>query len=76
MARYFFHVQNGSDFPDDTGTECPGPDAARALAVKTAGEMLKDLGGRFWNTGEWRMHVADETGQTVCRLRFSAERGS
>ena len=26
------------------------------------------------NSGEWIMHVVDEAGETVCRLRFSAEK--
>jgi hypothetical protein len=39
-----------------------------------AGEMLRDVGGRFWNNREWRMWVTYEAGATVCALRFSAER--
>ena len=37
----------------------PGPDGARAEAVTVAGEMLRDVGGRFWNSREWRLWVTD-----------------
>jgi len=33
MARYFFHVHDGEDRPDDEGVELPGPEEARAEAV-------------------------------------------
>ena len=51
-----------------------GPEEARAQAVRTAGEMLRDVGGRFWNSGEWRMWVVDENGDIICALKFSADR--
>jgi hypothetical protein len=35
--------------------------------------MLRDVGGRFWNSRDWRLWVTDDAGQTVCALRFSAE---
>ena len=70
MPRYFFHVQDGRDIPDKEGTILSGIDEARAKAVTASAEALKDLGARFWNHPDWRMHVADEKGATVCRLRF------
>ena len=73
MPRYFFHVHDDEELIDRDGTELAGPDEARILAVATAGEMLKDFGRTFWNSGEWRMWVTDETGATVCALRFAAE---
>lgn len=72
MPRYFFHVRDSDEFIDDTGTEFPGADEARAQAVVAAGEMLRDLGPRFWNSGGWQMHVVDENGAGVCSLTFSA----
>lgn len=73
MPRYFFHVHDGQDFPDLDGTELDGPEQARKQAVTAAGEARKDSGLKFWNHGEWRMHVVDESGATVCALSFSAE---
>jgi hypothetical protein len=75
MPRYYFHVRDGVAFNDDVGTELPDEDAARAEAVRSSGEMLRDVGGRFWNSDEWLMSVVDESGAHVCGLRFSAKRG-
>jgi hypothetical protein len=58
---------------DNEGIELSGSYEARAEAVVAAGEMLRGVGGRFWNSREWRPWVTDETGYTVCALRFSAE---
>ena len=38
-----------------------------------AGEMLKETGQDFLRDDVWEMHVTDEVGATICRLRFSAE---
>ena len=50
-----------------------GLEEARTEAVVLSGAMLKDHGREFWNNGEWRLHVTDEAGATVCALRFAAE---
>ena len=73
MPRYFFHVHDSISIPDDEGVELRDADDARNQAVVAAGEALRDAGRKFWNSGEWTMHVVDEAGETVCRLRFSAE---
>jgi hypothetical protein len=73
VPRYFFHVHDSVDLLDNEGTELTGPDEARVQAVITAAELLRDVGGRFWNSPEWRLWVIDEAGQTICALRFSAE---
>jgi hypothetical protein len=76
MPRYFFNVVDGREFPDPEGTELAGPEEAREQAVISAGAMLKEHGREFWNHGEWRMVVVDESGATVCALRFEAEQSS
>ncbi len=75
VPRYFFHVQDGQDRPDRCGTPLAGVDDARAAAIVAAGEALKDLGARFWTHAQWRMHVTDEQGATVCELRLSDQPG-
>ena len=74
MPRYFFHVHDGQDTPDEDGVELSGPDEAKGQAVIFAGEALRDKDGAFWNSGEWRMVVVDEAGATVCTLAFSGMR--
>jgi hypothetical protein len=73
VPRYFFHVYDSVDLLDYEGTELTGPDEARVQAVVTAGELLRDVGGRFWNSPEWQLWVIDEAGQRICALKFSAE---
>ena len=72
MPRYFFHVRDGTDMPDDAGTYLAHDDAARAEAVVLAGSLLKDLGGEFWTRTDWFMEVVKEDGEQVCELEFSA----
>ena len=48
MQRFFFHVQDSSETLDEVGTELPGLAEARAGAVRTSGEMLRDFGEQFW----------------------------
>jgi hypothetical protein len=35
--------------------------------------MLREMNREFLAGDVWEMHVTDEAGATVCRLRFSAE---
>jgi len=73
MPRYFFHVMDGRAVVDTEGTELAGLDEARTQAIWTAGEMLADHGKSFWKGDAWQMTVADEAGDTVLTLRFSAD---
>jgi hypothetical protein len=73
VPRYFFHIRDGRDYPDDEGTELPDLAAVRTEALKASGEMLRDSKGRaeFWSGDDWTMNVTDEAGQPVLTLRFS-----
>jgi hypothetical protein len=74
MARYFFHVQDGVRYEDETGTELPSLIAARTRALKVCGDMLASgTHPDLWEGHEWRMTVTDEEGQEVLALRFSAQ---
>lgn len=72
MPRYFFHVVDGHELPDETGTELPGLAEARHQAVHTAGQLLRDSGDDLWSGHDWRMHVIDERGEELFVLRVSA----
>ena len=73
MPRYFFHVYDGSSSPDTDGTELPNIYTAQAVAIRTSGEILRDMGAKFWDGTAWRLEVADERGEILFVLRFSAE---
>jgi hypothetical protein len=68
-----FNVHYGKDLPDDRGTELPDRDAAHLEAIVSAGEMLRESRRKFLRGDVWQMHVTDEAGSTVCRLKLSAE---
>lgn len=73
MPRYFFHVRDGTDVRDEIGTELPDIYVAQAQAIRTSGEILRDMGSRFWDGTEWRLEATDEQGEVLFVLRFSAE---
>ena len=56
MPAYFFHVRDSAEIIDRDGVDCAGIEEARAVAVKAAAEALRDLGGKFWNAPECRLH--------------------
>ena len=62
MPRYFFHVYDGSSSPDADGTELPDIYTAQAQAIRTSGEILRDMGAQFWDGTAWRLEVADARG--------------
>ena len=76
MARYYFHVVDGSFIADDTGSEFADIDAAKAAAVSLAGSILREakLPG-IWSGETWKLHVTDSpvigAGHTFCTLKFS-----
>ena len=75
MPRYFFHVHDGRDIPDEEGVKLAGPEEAQDQAVVADGESLRDdSDGKFRNAGEWRMVVVDEAGSTICPSRSQGTR--
>jgi hypothetical protein len=72
MLRYFFHIQDGTYYPDTKGTELSGPAEARVEAMATAAAIMKDIGERLWSGEEWKMHVVGADGVPVCDLGFRA----
>ena len=62
--RYFFKVaDHGAEFPDDTGEDCPTPDAARVRAEALARELGSDPDYRGFT-----IIVTDEQGKEVARV--------
>ena len=70
MTRYFFHIHNGQEIPDESGTVLPGVKEAREEAVKTAGELLRGDGRDFWEGPDWTMQVTDATGVPVFTIKI------
>jgi hypothetical protein len=72
VPRFYFHVQDGSDYPDLQGTMLDDLDAARREAVRFAGSLLAEKPDEFWQSGEWVVRVTDATNLTLFELRFFA----
>lgn len=75
VPRFHFHVYNGLSLPDSRGVELADWDAARAEALRLAGELLRDGPTRRRLGQDWRMEVADASGTLLFRLDFTVARG-
>lgn len=72
MPRFYFDVMDGEGIIDGEGEELEGVNAARIVAVRLSGELLRDYPDRFWSVGEWSCSVRDESGLTLFVLHFHA----
>lgn len=75
MPRFYFDFSYGAgldDLEDEEGQELEGLAAARIVAVKTSGEILRDYPDRFWSVGHWNCTVKDENGLILFVLHFYA----
>jgi hypothetical protein len=72
MPRYFFHVRDGTNFPDLQGTVLKDDHAAQVEAVRFSGDLLRSGAEKFWSGPEWSMRVADENDLTLFELMFTA----
>lgn len=72
MPRYFFHIRDGSEYPDDEGVVLRDIDAAKEEAIRYAGEILQSEPKRFWTGEEWQMTVVNDAGLTLFTLMFLA----
>ena len=68
MPRFFFHVRDDQHGLDEEGTVLTGLPEARAEAIQTGSEMIRDIGGDIWDGDTWTMDVVDESGATVFKL--------
>jgi len=46
---------------------------AQAEAIRMSGEVMRDLGAKFWDGREWRLEVTDAGGRKLFVVHFSAE---
>ena len=58
--RYYFHLQNGQQYPDEAGKVFSSPDAAIAHAALVASELAQD---EDW--GGFVIAVTDQQGNVV-----------
>jgi hypothetical protein len=71
VPRYMFNVFDGMDLPDDEGMLLAGLPQARSMALRLAGDLIRDS-ETFWERNEWRLEVTDETGLVLFTLALFA----
>lgn len=76
MPRFFFHVDDGFSTRDTDGTELVDVYEAQAEAIRLSGELLREMGAKFWDGTHWRLQVTDEAGRVLFTLKFSAAEGT
>jgi len=71
MAKYFFHLTDGSAglFKDEEGEDLPSLEAAQTYAVESAREILSEaaLSGKAGGLNQ-QIEVPDESGAIVLRI--------
>ena len=70
-GRYFFTILDGKLIVDTVGELCTSWDDLRAVAIKTAGDCLRDMAAKYPAGLEWQLIVTNEKHDTVLRLRFA-----
>ncbi len=73
MPRFFFNVYDDAPIPDSDGTDLPDIYVAQSEAIRMSGEVMRDLGSRFWDGAKWRLEMTDAEGRVLFIVRFSAE---
>jgi hypothetical protein len=73
VPRYFFNIYDGEPELDLEGTEFADIYLAQAEAIRMSGEVMRDLGARFWDGREWKLEVTDAEGRKLFVIHFSAE---
>ena len=68
MAMYFFHTQTRKRVTDNEGLELPDHAAARTEAIRTAGELIRDVPEGFWSTRPWSVTVTDAAGHVLYEI--------
>lgn len=71
VPKFFFHVRDGTYSPDVVGTDLPDTYSAQAEAVKLCGALVKDLGAKFWDHGEWKLEVCDASNKQLFALTLT-----
>jgi hypothetical protein len=74
MPKYFFVIRHGDETSDHSdGIEFPDIGAVQLEAIKSTGEILRELNYPMEAGSEWRMDVADEARKPLFSLRVIAE---
>lgn len=76
MARYFFHMHDGTRRPDRDGVELAGPEDAEREAVVFAAEWLQDHPVEFLDDGHLTVCMEDANGLTLLHVEVSVRQSA
>src|SRR3954468_8525244 len=74
MPIYFFNIHYGEAHPDNHGEELPDDKAAWHEAPLVAGEVFKDLDGKFEPGRHWELEVTNEQQKSIFVISVSGEK--
>jgi hypothetical protein len=74
MQRYFFDVHGTNPALDEVGEDLPDDEAAWKQATVTAGEIFKDVDGKFRPGQEWSLDVSDEKRRPLYSIVIQARK--
>ena len=74
MPRYFFHTHGVRPSPDEMGEELRDDEAAWHEATLVAGEIFKDIDGKFRPDQEWSLEVNNEEGKPLYSIQIKSKR--
>jgi len=74
MPRYFFHIHGVRPSVDDIGEDLPHDEAAWHEATLVAGEIFKDIDGKFRPDREWSLEVTDEQQSPIYSIEIKSRR--
>lgn len=71
MPRFYFHTNHPAELTvqDDEGVEFATIHEAKGAAVKYAGQLLSDVGEKFWDDADFDLTVTDEDGFILFAMR-------
>ena len=70
MPVFHFDTTNGIAHPDIEGIVLPDIAAARAEALRFAGEVMRD-NATFWTNTGWTLTVTDQAGLTLFMISIA-----
>ena len=74
MPRYFFHVHGIRRSRDEEGEELRDDKAAWDEATIIAGELFRDIDGKFQPGQEWSLEVTDAQRRSLYFINISAKK--
>ena len=73
MPKYFFHTHGLQPTEDDRGEVLPDDEAAWHEATLVAGEIFKDIDGKFRPEQEWCLEVTDAQRKPLYAIRINSK---